>query len=118
MNYSQSMNNSYTNNSTFFPQPQGNVYIIGNSLEIANIPIIGNGISVGLCLSEGLLYIKSMQNGSPSFLTYNISPYVQGRGENNNAIETRINKMEQQLDAITKTINASTEKEVKLNELI
>lgn len=27
----------------FFPQPQGNVYIINNSMEIANIPV-GGGI--------------------------------------------------------------------------
>ena len=45
----------------FFPQPQGNVYIINNSMEIANIPV-GGGISVAICPNESLMYIKSMQD--------------------------------------------------------
>ena len=40
-----------------FPQPQGNGYTINNSLEVANVPMSG-GLSVALCLSEGLLYLK------------------------------------------------------------
>ena len=47
----------------FFPQSQGNVYIINNSMEIANIPISG-GLSVALCPNEALMYIKSIQNGA------------------------------------------------------
>ena len=39
-----------------FPQPNGNVYSINNTLEVANIPS-GVGLSVALCLSEGLMYI-------------------------------------------------------------
>jgi len=42
-----------------FPQPQGNVYVIQNSLEVANIPA-GAGITAALCLQENLLYMKSM----------------------------------------------------------
>ena len=37
-----------------FPQPQGSVYLINNSLEVANIPI-GAGMSFAYCANEGLL---------------------------------------------------------------
>ena len=65
--------NPYQTNSyqatQFFPQPQGNVYIINNSMEIANIPV-GGGISVALCPSEAIMFLKSMQNGAPTLLAY------------------------------------------------
>ena len=65
--------NPYQTNSyqatQFFPQPQGNVYMINNSMEIANIPV-GGGISVALCPNEALMFIKSMQNGAPTLLAY------------------------------------------------
>lgn len=58
----------------FFPQSQGGVYLINNSLEVANVPI-GAGISVALCMNEGVMYIKGMQGGMPSLMTYRINPY-------------------------------------------
>lgn len=57
-----------------FPQPQGNVYNINSTLEVANVPT-GAGMSVALCLSEGFMYIKTMQNGNPMFWAYRIMPY-------------------------------------------
>jgi len=42
-----------------FPQPQGSVYSINSPLEIGNVPIGSTGLSVALCLNEGLMYIKS-----------------------------------------------------------
>ena len=36
---------------------------------------MNNGISIALCLNEGLMYIKSMQNGTPNFMVYSIAPY-------------------------------------------
>lgn len=57
-----------------FPQPQGNVYNINSTLEVANVPT-GAGISVALCLNEGFMYIKTMQNGNPMFWAYRIVPY-------------------------------------------
>ena len=56
-----------------FPQPSGNIYFVNNSLEVANIPV-GVGTSAVLCLSENLIYLKSMQNGMPMLLGYKISP--------------------------------------------
>lgn len=57
-----------------FPQPQGNVYNINSTLEVANVPV-GAGISVALCMPENLMYIKTMQNGNPLFYPYKIVPF-------------------------------------------
>lgn len=57
-----------------FPQPQGNVYNINSTLEVANVPV-GAGISVALCLPENTMFIKTMQNGNPLFYPYKILPY-------------------------------------------
>lgn len=57
-----------------FPQPQGSVYSINSPLEIGNVPIGSTGLSVALCLNEGMMYIKSFQNGSPVIMTYHILP--------------------------------------------
>ena len=58
----------------YFPQPQGNVYLVNNSLEVSNVPM-GAGISMVLCPSEGLMYLKTLQGGAPSLIVYSISPY-------------------------------------------
>lgn len=59
-----------------FPQPQGSVYSINSPLEIGNVPIGSTGLSVALCLNEGLMYIKSFQNNSPVIMTYHITPHT------------------------------------------
>lgn len=105
-----------------FPQPSGNVYNISNSLEVANVPT-GAGVSVALCMPENLMYIKTMQNGSPLFWTYRLSPYT---GENkkeqneNQAtparetvdytkfFEDRLNKIESQLTKVIKDLGVDT----------
>lgn len=78
------MANQYSNYQYFpqqysqplFPQPQGNVYMINNSLEVANVPM-GAGVSIAFCFPENLCYLKSMQNGNPVFKAYKITPYEQ-----------------------------------------
>ena len=60
----------------YFPQPQGNVYFVNNSLEVANIPM-GASLSVILCPSEGTLYVKTLQGGAPTLMVYKIEPYEQ-----------------------------------------
>lgn len=56
-----------------FPQPIGNVYNLNSSTDIGNIPAAAN-VTVGLCLNENLLYVKTLQNGMPSLLSYRLSP--------------------------------------------
>lgn len=58
-----------------FPQPQGNVYNINSTLEVANVPV-GAGISVALCMPENVMFIKTMQNGNPLFYPYKIMPFT------------------------------------------
>ena len=52
----------------YFPQPQGNVYLVNNSLEVANVPM-GAGLSMVLCPSEGLMYLKTLQGGATATIT-------------------------------------------------
>ena len=96
-NYSPYPTASTLQQQQFFPQPQGNAYLINSSLEIANIPISG-AITLALCTSENLLYLKSMQNGNPVFLAYKISPYEKEPAVQN--YESRISALENQLKKI------------------
>jgi len=73
MCFSQGAAQFQQNVQPLFPQPQGNVYNINSTLEVANVPV-GAGISVALCLQEGVMYIKTMQNGNPLFWAYKIAP--------------------------------------------
>lgn len=57
----------------FFLQPIGNIYNINTASEINQVPA-GANLSVGLCLSENIMYIKSFQNGAPLLLGYRLSP--------------------------------------------
>lgn len=101
-------NNIYYPQQPMFPQPQGNVYVIQNSLEVANIPA-GAGITAALCLQENLLYMKSMQNGMPVFLAYKLTPYTDSPKQtidNNTSspLEERLSNLEKQLSAIMNTL--------------
>ena len=79
-----------------FPQPQGNVYNINSTLEVANVPT-GAGMSVALCIPEGFMYIKTMQNGNPMFWAYRILPY--DSEQKNSPPEESSNKEENPLAA-------------------
>ena len=57
-----------------FMQPQGNLYVIENSLELANVPM-GAGVSVAICPNESLIYLKMYQNGAPQIAAYSLVPY-------------------------------------------
>ena len=57
----------------YFPQPQGYIYMLDNANDINNMPV-GTGISAGIYLSEGILYLKMNQNGSPMQLAYRLNP--------------------------------------------
>lgn len=92
----------YNNNyAPMFPQPNGNIYVIQNSLEVANIPA-GAGITAALCLSENLIYLKTIQNGVPTFLAYKLAPYNETPKNQCAAptVEERLAALEQKLDKL------------------
>ena len=93
--------NFYGSQQPMFPQPNGNIYVISNSLEVANVPA-GAGITAALCQSEGLLYLKTVQNGVPTFLAYKLTPYTESpkmqSQENEN--EVRLAALEKQITTI------------------
>lgn len=97
----------------YFPQPQGNVYLVNNSLEVANVPM-GAGISMVLCPSEGLMYLKTLQGGAPSIIVYSIAPYEQKQEE---AMQpdygAQIAELKAQIDALSKKLKGGN-----INELI
>ena len=72
MNYNPSNFQPYQT-AQYFPQPQGSIYMIGNSNDVANVPV-GAGLSAAICLREGLIYLKTIQNGSPMLLGYRLCP--------------------------------------------
>ena len=110
----------------FFPQPQGNIYLINNSLEMANVPT-GVGVSAALCLSEGVMYLKTMQNGQPMFVGYKISPFNKDNSheenmttpEQNNPYEEKMKECIDRLEKIEKEIGVLKQRTgSNLSELI
>lgn len=91
-----------TQSAPMFPQPNGNVYLIQNSLEVANIPTSG-GLATVICMPENLMYIKTIQNGQPTLLAYTIAPYEAPKTVPTSTqynLESRVAALEQQLNAI------------------
>lgn len=88
-----------TQSAPMFPQPNGNVYLIQNSLEVANIPTSG-GLATVICMPENLMYIKTIQNGQPTLLAYTIAPYEAPKvtpASTQPNLESRVAALEQQL---------------------
>lgn len=88
MNYTpfnQNQNQGFSNYQPFqyFPQSQGNVYTINSASEIANIPV-GAGVSAAICLRENLMFLKTMQNGTPMLVAYKLSPLEGGANQPQN----------------------------------
>lgn len=90
-----------TQSAPMFPQPNGNVYLIQNSLEVANIPTSG-GLATVICMPENLMYIKTIQNGQPTLLAYTIAPYEAPKATPASTqqpnLESRVAALEQQLN--------------------
>lgn len=97
-----------------FPQPQGNVYNINSTLEVANVPT-GAGMSVALCIPEGFMYIKTMQNGNPMFWAYRIAPY-----DNTNTISQNQEKSTntEQIGNISEQLEQYNNRVLKLEEQV
>ena len=61
----------------YFPQPQGNIYMINNATDIANVPA-GVGLSAAIYPRDNILYLKTIQNGNPMLLAYRLTPLESG----------------------------------------
>lgn len=86
-----------------FPQPQGSVYAINSPLDIGNVPTGSTGLSVAICFTENLMYIKSFQNGQPVIMAYRVSPFQKEEKkveEPVNDFSTRLTSLEEKLDKI------------------
>lgn len=95
-----------------FPQPQGNVYNINSTLEVANVPC-GAGVSVALCIPENVMYIKTMQNGNPLFYPYKITPFTneqQQTKEEPASQQPSIESLQEQLNTCLEKITAIEDK--------
>ena len=90
-----------------FPQPQGNVYNINSTLEVANVPV-GAGMSVALCLPENTMFIKTMQNGNPMFYPYKIMPYANEVEQTSQQEEKTPNQLEEITTQLESCINRIT----------
>ena len=96
----------------YFPQPQGNVYLINNSLEVANVPM-GSGLSMAICPSEGIMYLKTLQGGAPSLIVYSIAPYEAPIEQNQQPVlATQIAELRAEIETLKKSKGGS------FNELI
>lgn len=97
--------NFYNSQQPMFPQPNGNIYVISNSLEVANVPA-GAGITAALCTNENLLYLKTVQNGVPTFLAYKLSPYTESpkMQPQEDEVEKRLTLIEKQLTTLLTTL--------------
>ena len=81
-NQLQNQYNPFQQIQQMFPQPQGSVYSINSPLDIGNVPIGSTGMSIALCLNDGLMYIKSFQNGNPVIVAYRVTPYAHDTEKN------------------------------------
>lgn len=86
---------------SFFPQPIGNVYNLSTATDIGNVPASAN-LSVGLCLAENILYIKSLQGGVPMILGYKLVPLESTAGVVQKEVET--DKLEDRLQRLENEI--------------
>lgn len=108
------MQNQYQQLQQMFPQPQGSVYSIKSPLELGNVPIGSTGLSVVLCLSEDIMYIKSFQNGAPVVMAYRVSPYQKEETPPPPAepqpspLEARIGELEATVRALVQELTTTT----------
>lgn len=97
-----------------FPQPQGNVYNINSTLEVANVPV-GAGISVALCMPENTMFIKTMQNGNPLFYPYKIMPYS---NEVEQATQSAATPQSDPIDDLVAQVRSCTDRITAVEEAI
>ena len=75
---------------------------------------MGAGLSMVLCPSEGLMYLKTLQGGAPSIIVYSIAPYEQRQEEAPQSdYGAQIAELKSQIEALSKKLKGGN-----LNELI
>lgn len=81
LNSFQSMPNQFVNNQqimsmnqNLFMQPIGNVYNLNTTADIDGVPVANQMVSVGVCMNEKILHIKTFQNGVPMTVSYKLIP--------------------------------------------
>lgn len=90
---------NYSYQGSMFPQPQGSLYILNNSMDVGNVPM-SSGVSAVICPNESLLYLKSMTNGSPAIVAYTLVPYEPPKPQSNNEFSERLGNLEKQIEEI------------------
>ena len=100
-----------------FPQPVGSVYNLNSANEVGNVPT-GPSVSVGLCLNENALYIKTLQNGQPALLGYRLVPMGGSGTTQSNSAPTNydevINKLNERISKLENTATIATMEDVML----
>ena len=119
MNYNQNPGFQPYQATQYFPQPQGSIYMIGSSNDVANVPV-GAGLSAAICLREGLIYLKTIQNGSPMLLGYKLSPLegnatIQEQKIQMNSVQTPVSAPDITLEQ--RILNVLEEFEARLKKL-
>lgn len=82
------------------PQPQGSFYVINTSAELSSVPA-GQMLNAAYCPNENLMYIKSTQNGQPTYLTFQVTPYTPPRPEDlTQEVMAALKKVNERLDRL------------------
>lgn len=99
-----------------FPQPVGSVYNLNSANEVGNVPT-GPSVSVGLCLNENALYIKTLQNGQPALLGYRLVPMEGSGAIQSNSTPTNydevINKLNERISKLENCLLSNQKNENK-----
>jgi hypothetical protein len=75
---------------------------------------MGSGISMVLCPTEGLMYLKTLQGGAPSIIVYSIAPYEQKQEDTPQPdYGAQIAELKAQIEALSKKVKGGN-----LSELI
>lgn len=101
---------------SYFPQPQGNVFMINSSSEVNSVPI-SNGLSAAISLNDNTMFLKTIQNGNPILVGYKLCPletYSQPvekplpKAPAADNVEELLKKFEERLDAMEQSLKKKT----------
>ena len=79
-----------------FQPASGVFYLINSKAELNNVPV-SNNISAAVCFNDGFLYLKTLQNGTPTTVSYKIVSC-----EEDITTSDRLAKIEERLELLEK----------------